>query len=60
MRLKLQGFRARSAQNGAETAVLENFSDYLEKLLLENVIKHNLFGILGFEKIFVFLSDICL
>ena len=38
---------------GTEGAVLENFSDILEKLFLKNAIKSKNIAILGLEKLFV-------
>ena len=44
-------------ENGAESAVLENFSDFLGNFLLINAIKVNLLVYRVLEKIFVFFFE---
>ena len=49
---------AKRPKFGAEGAILENFSDFLEKLFLENAIKSKNSVNSGFEKVFVFFRKI--
>ena len=50
----------RRAKFCAEGAVLENYTDVLEKLFLKNAIKRKKLYYIGFRKIFVIFSKNCL
>ena len=47
-------------ENGAESAMLESFSDFLVKLLLKNSIKSKKMGMLGLDRSSCFFEDLFL
>ena len=44
---RLQDFRREAPENGAESAVLENFTDFSENLFIKNEIKSENLGVWG-------------